>query len=112
MREHANALLADTCKIESRIMTMDSIGGWSETWTARGSAIPCRLAAVTSRMGMAGVRSDQYTEDRQWMLTVAHDQTVEETDRVTVGGNVYQVRAVNDDDTEILLKRVVLERAD
>lgn len=112
MREHANALLADTCKIESRGMTADSIGGWSETWTPRGSAIPCRLYAIETRMGEAGVRADQYTEDRMWILSVAYDQTVEVTDRVTVGGNVYHVRAMNDDDTERLLKRAMLERAD
>jgi hypothetical protein len=63
-------------------------------------------------MGEAGVRADQYTEDRMWILSVAYDQTVEVTDRVTVGGNVYHVRAMNDDDTERLLKRAMLERAD
>lgn len=110
MRDHVEAHLPDTCEIDYVTRTSDGAGSWTEAWTARGTAIPCRLAHTRIER-FEGVRLSQLREGYTWVLTVAHDQTVALTDRVIAGGNTYQVVQVNIGDSEIVGTRVELQRA-
>jgi hypothetical protein len=110
MRDHLEAHLPDTCEIDSMARTSDGAGGWTEAWTARGTAIPCRMAHVITQR-FQGVTLSQMREGYTWMLTVAHDQTVALTDRVIHKGLTYQVVQINTSDSELVGTRVELQRA-
>jgi len=58
-------------------------------------------------MGAGRLQESQY-----WTLSLAHSQTIAVTDRVVVDSETYEVVALNDDDTERVLTRATLRRAD
>jgi hypothetical protein len=107
MRTHFAAVLADTCEIDYVTETQDARGGVVKGWTARGTAIACRFAPVTGR-DFDFFTGDKVDEGQYWTLTVASTQTVAVTDRVIFGGATYQVRQVNNAETDALLRRALL----
>jgi len=109
LRSHMSATLPGTCTIQYVTNAASSIGSIEATWTSRGTAIACRLAPITARA--LGLTAEQVNEGRYWMLSLAYDQTVTVTDRVTIGDDTYQVLQVNAGESEVLLKRVLLELA-
>ena len=111
-RTHAEELLTDTCTIQQVTRTADSIGGWSESWTNRGTAISCRLAQHITRSERDSMGVGRLQESQYWTLSLAHSQTIAVTDRVVVDSETYEVVALNDDDTERVLTRATLRRAD
>lgn len=114
IREHIEATLPDTCTIEQPTETVDSVGAVVASWPTRASDVPCRLAqAVMS--GAYGrfstVAGEQTHEGLVWVLSLPHDQTIEVKDRVVVSGVTYYVRSVNVGESEMFLKRCIVEPA-
>jgi len=108
IRADMEATLPTTCTISYKTVTADGAGGGSVTWTARGTAIACRLSPQTG--GYSGITQERLQEGQVWVLSVANDQTVVHSDKVTVGGNDYRVQQINTDESEITLKRVYVVR--
>lgn len=108
IRNEIEALLPDTCEIDYLTNTSDGMGGWTEAWTARGTAIACRLspAHIGAYAGMTG---EQVKEGQVWVLSLHHDQTVTVKDRVIKGGETYRVLQVNTGESEIGGTRVYVE---
>ncbi len=98
------------CLIEQVAQVVQSSGAVKETYTTRAAAAPCTLRHA-SETGYRNVRGEQTREQLTWMLSVAHSQTVETTDRVTVGSKVFYVRSVNTGDTNRGCTRCTLDEA-
>lgn len=107
LRSHLSATLPETCEIDYVAETQDARGALVKGWTARGTAIACRLSPSVGR-DFDFFTGDRVDESRYWTLSVAYNQTVLDTDRVIAGGNTYQVRMVNEVESETLLKRALL----
>ncbi len=108
IRADFEATFPTTCTITAVTRTASGSGGWSESESNRGTAIACRLAPVTAR-SFPGLTAEQVQEGRLMMLYLAHDQTVEVTDKVTHGGVTYHVRQLNDGESELFMKTALLE---
>ena len=108
IRDHMEATFPTTCIIEYPTQTADGMGGYTTTWTARGT-VACRLSPAGFGRN-SGVTQERLQEGQVWNLTVAYDQTVENADRVTVSGSVYQVQQVNTAESELFIKRVAVIR--
>ena len=100
--------LPTTCTIAYVTRTADGMGGWTQSWTNRGTAITCRLSPAGS--GYAGISAERLQEGQAWVLSLHHDQAIEVDDKVTVGGNEYRVLQINADESEIVGRRVNLVR--
>ena len=94
LRRDAENYLPDTCTIQYVTQTADTMGGWSESWTDRGTAIDCRLAPLS--LDGERIEGEQITAMSRWVLTLHHDQTVEVDDRVTHDSKTYQVVGIRD----------------
>lgn len=92
MRAAQESLLPDTCTIQQATVGQDSIGAPTRTWTNRATGVACRLAQRSERERQAGERMASVGD---WVLTVAHDQTIERSDRVVIGTRTFEVVGVN-----------------
>ena len=108
IRADYKATLPETCAIDYPTWASDGAGGGSNTWTSRGTAIACRVAPVSSRT-FPRITAEQVREARMMTLYLAHDQSIGIKDRVTANSNVYYVRQVNPDDSELFAKIALLE---
>ncbi len=73
MRNDLEALLPDTCTIQSVTMTGDGLGGQTASWANTVTDVPCRLDQVDqrARLEMSG---DQMNATGDWWVTLHHDQ--------------------------------------
>ena len=109
IRAHLTATLPTTCAIYYITKTRDGAGGWTETWTARGTAIACRLAEAGIG-SFAGITQETIKEGQVYLLTLDYAQTIDLEDKVTVAGNDFRVTGLNTDTSELMAKRAKLER--
>jgi hypothetical protein len=99
MRTRADAFLLDTCTIAAPTNTGDGTGGFTVSYSNRGTAIPCYLEAIDQIASMdtieQGERPQTFTE---YTLHLASGGTIVTGDRVTLdsNSNVYQVEGVID----------------
>ena len=97
MRTRADGYLVDTCEIDYPTHTSDGMGGWTDTWTARGTAIACYLQAKDARdMSPSGDRLTTFTEHT---LFINNAGTVVPGDRVILEGHTYYVEGVVEEDS-------------
>lgn len=106
IRAHLTATLPDTCTIAYPTVVKDGMGGWTETWTNRGTAIACRLAPGG---GGGRITQEQVKEGLTWTLSLDYAQAVDVKDKVTTGGRTFRAITINRAESEIGLKRVTLE---
>lgn len=92
LRARADRFLLDTCEIDYPTRTSDSEGGWTTSWTARGTAIACYLEAK----GVADVSpsGDVLKTFTEFTLYIDSAGTVVEGDRVILGGSTYGVEGI------------------
>ena len=110
LRADADDYMPDTCIIQSPTITIDAIGGQSTSWAA-AATVSCRLAPQLAGMGEV-INAAQITSPTSWVLTVAHDQAIDATQRVVVSSDAYQVERVEDDHSNRTARRVYLRRLD
>lgn len=111
LRDHFDDTLPGTCVIEYVTNSTTGMGANSPTWTGRGT-VSCRLYPATGRAAaMFGLTAEQISERRFWNLALAYDQTIEVTDRVTIGSTTYQVVQHTGGESEAMLKFALLEVA-
>lgn len=90
-RTAQESLLPDTCTIQAPTAGQDAIGQPTKSWAARATGVACRLAAREVRELILGTRD---TPVGEWVLTVAHDQTIETGDRVIYQSRTFEVTGV------------------
>lgn len=111
MQATAEDHLPDECTIQTVTRTVDAIGGWSESWADTHTGVACRLAAVQARAAEAMVGAE-LAAVTSWVLTVAHDQALDETMRVVHDGETYEIAQLEDRQSWRTAKRAHLRRVD
>jgi head-tail adaptor len=107
MRDSLEDLLPDTCNILSSTFASDGAGGMTETWGTVGAAIACRLDAIKGNESIQGAR---LAPQHAYVLTLAHDTTIDTESRVEVGSHTFTVVSVDEEKSWSGCTRVYLER--
>jgi len=111
MRDDAELLLPSTCTILELTTTPDDMGGYTQSWGTAGTAISCRLDAMSATM-RAHAEADQFTVHSGWVLFVPYDQAIATGNRVVISSDTYNVMGVDDDHDWRALRRAFLDRED
>ena len=106
MRSAIAELLPDTCNILTLTNTPDGMGGVTQSWGTAYSGISCRLDDKTASMPVVGGAVQNFAG---MMLSVPYNTTINEVDRVEIGGATYAVSNVNTGQSWMAVKRVMLE---
>jgi len=107
MRTGTGLLMPDTCNLLTLTTTPDGMGGYSEAWGTAAGTITCRLDITRKMEGQGGASLREYQET---VLSLPYNTTVDVNYRVEHGGYTYNVTSVNNDQSWIAVKRVMLER--
>lgn len=106
--------LPDTCNVLSLTRTPDGEGGWTNTWGTATANVACRLDLSISRgvgiVGAESVRSASLKPFSTWILTAAHGTALDNTNRVEVNGDTFNVVEVDDARSWNAHVRATLER--
>jgi len=111
LRAEASSYLPDTCTLQVSTKTIDTIGGWSTAWANTYTSVACRLAPVVAQKAEAVVGSE-LAAVTSWVLTVAHNQALDETMRVVHGSDTYEIAQLQDTHSNRTAKRAFLRRVD
>jgi SPP1 family predicted phage head-tail adaptor len=111
LRADAESFLPDTCTIQTVTQTRDTQGGWTESWANTHTSIECRLAPQT-QSGVETIEGGQVTSISRWVLTLHHDQTIDETMRVVHDSQTYEVEHLEDTHSNRTARRVYLRKLD
>ena len=106
MRSSIEELLPGTCYILSTTLVSDGAGGFTETWGTAGTA-DCRLDA---RSGGERTQGASIQPVFSYMLTVPHDTTIAENNRVEVDSETFTVTSIDAGKSWDASLRVTLER--
>ena len=79
MREEARKAMPDTVSIQRKDLISDQLGGFAESWADAYQDVPARLSAGSIKESASTGRQDLQAD---FMLTLAYDQSIEQTDRV------------------------------
>lgn len=80
--------------------TSDAGGGASSTWTTAGSAIPCRVDALTT--GSEGIVAERLDDRSSHQIMVPPDTPITHNDRFLAGTVTYSITAVRHESAEWL----------
>lgn len=107
VRANAIALLLDTCTIQDVTTVSDGSGGKQKSWTA-GTVTACRVgnAKTIQRDSSLGVQETVTV----YPLELPYNATITATSRVLHGGHTYEIWALNDDSSPLVLKEAQLVR--
>ena len=110
LRADQSGYWPDTCTIQTRAQTADSVGGWTDTWSNTYAGVACRLApkATAQREALDAEQLDNLTA---WVLTVAQNQVIDETMRVVHNSETYEVTYVEDTHSNRTARRAYLRRS-
>ena len=111
LRAEASAYLPDTCTIQVSTKIIDEIGGWSDEWDPTYTSVACRLAPVVAQKAETIVGSE-LAAVTVWVLTVAHNQALDETMRVVHANDTYEIAQLQDTHSSRTAKRAFLRRVD
>ena len=92
LRTEALTSLPDTIDIQRRVNTADGQGGFIEAWDLVYSDVAAR---VTFGSGTSTVGIEQENRSRQLKGTVAHNQSIENGDRLLISGDTVEVLSVD-----------------
>ena len=107
--EVGNVALPDVCNILTLTQTADGQGGFTDTWGTTTIGVACRLNNVTVRELVSGAALQPFS---RWILTLPHDTTITEQNRVEVGTISYNVIGLDNRKSWNLCIRVELEKAE
>lgn len=107
MRTAIEELLPDTCNILSATLSSDGAGGMTASWGTVGVAVPCRLDAIRGNESVVG---GGLAPQHAYVLTLAHDATIDTDDRVEIGTYTFTVVSIDLEKSWAACKRVYLER--
>jgi hypothetical protein len=110
IRDAIDDTLIDTCTILQLTQASDGAGGFTDTWgtAAGGAAVSCRLDFPNP--GKEMMASASLTPFKQGMVSMNYNVTVTTGNRLVIGGETYDVKGVNVNQSWIGVKRVAVER--
>jgi hypothetical protein len=111
MRDAIAQLLPARCDILTVTRTSDGQGGQVDTWGTATANVACRLDYAGGKPGqsMERVFGNALQAYTGWILSLPHDTTVTETNRIQIGGVVYNVTMVDTGKSWNAVKRCSLE---
>lgn len=96
MRADVAQMLPDVAIIQTRALTSDNAGGWSEVWTAvTGGTVACRIDPLKTREGIDYTASREALI-RKWQVTLPHDAPIVPEARLVISGVSYDVVVIHD----------------
>ena len=106
-------LMPDTCTIRQIAYANDAIGAPARSFSDRATGVSCRLDPVDSitltGKEIVSSKKNYIITEGMFVLTLPHDTTIEETDRVLHSGITYEVVHVDDDKSWQASVRCVLK---
>lgn len=91
--EMTAGMLRTDCLFERQNRVSDGAGGYTESWAAiSGAPTRCHFKAMSGGERWASMRIEATSTAR---ITVRYFSGLLESDRVTIGGRVYNIRFVN-----------------
>lgn len=92
LRTRADTYLLDTCEIDYPTNTSDGEGGWTTSWTARGTAVACYLEAKpVADIAPSGEVLRTFTE---FTLYIDSAGTIVDGDKVIHDSKTYAVEGI------------------
>jgi SPP1 family predicted phage head-tail adaptor len=110
LRADQGNYLPDTCTIQTKTSASDGMGGWTDTWSNTYTSVSCRLAPMSP--GDESLQAEQLAMGTGWVLTIAHNQVIAETNRVVHDSETYEVVGMEDTHSNRTAKRIYLRRLD
>ena len=107
MRAETRKAMPDTISIQRKSLDSDQQGGFTESWADAYQDVPARLAAGSSREVASTGRQDLQAD---FTLTVAYDQSIEQTDRVVHASGTFEVQSIDAGKSWIATKRCQMRR--
>jgi len=114
-RTDLDDLFEDEADVERPTKTPDGAGGRTVTWKVINT-VPCSIAPIGggepvsfAQKGSTGTVGDRIDDRSTHILTVPAETEVEETDRVTVSEQIYEVSLVRKRGANELVRRVELK---
>lgn len=109
MRDTLEQIMPDTCVILAPALASDGQGGQTITWGTAATK-RCRIDPGRKEMyeRVTGAALQPYS---WWQLTLPHDTVIEETYRVIVNGETYNVVNSDDDKSWQATLRVAVMKA-
>lgn len=107
MQETQENYLPDTVTIQRVTISMTTGGGWTESW-----------ATLTTTCGRLGRQNTQPREgesggklkvEQLYDLTLPHDTTIEEDDRVVIDSRTYEINKITRPTNKTALRCIVSE---
>lgn len=111
MRADVTASLTSTATVQTRSLVNDGAGNAVESYSGSTSVV-CRLRyASGGKPSYPKQRSGEQSQPQQlWIVTLPYSATVNETDRLTILGETYEVVTANEDRSLEVCKRVICKR--
>ena len=92
MRSEAEKAMPDLVDIQRKTLTSDKQGGFTEAWANSYQQVAARIAGKGGGESNEAGRQDL---QQDFMLTLAHDQSITQTDRVVHTSGTYEVQSVD-----------------
>ena len=92
MRAEAQKAMPDKVTIRRKSLASDKQGGYTEAWNDAYQDIPARLSIQPGGETLTEGRQDPQPKA---VLTLAYNQSVEQTDRVIHASGTYEILFVN-----------------
>ena len=88
--------LPGTVVIQRHTLSRDSMGGFTESWAAVGTAIG-RIYMRNSLLSREGTPGERITSNVRWFATFPVGTDVTAEDRLSLNGRTWEVTSVNND---------------
>ena len=111
LRADAEAYLPDTCTLQTVALTSDGMGGYTAVWSNTYTSVACRMSPEQTAQ-TEGMTGGQIAAITRWVLTIHHDQAIDETMRVVHDSETYEVSRLDDTHSNRTAKRAHLVRLD
>lgn len=95
MREDVAPSLPDTLIVQRATHTADGVGGQTTVWAAAGT-MACRVEPVSARGQGEEIAGSREAEPSEYVIHVAHDETVTADDRIVYQGETFEILEVID----------------
>lgn len=107
LREQVKVAMPDEISIQRLTLTSDKQGGYTQEF---GSVYQHIKARLTAKPGAESIAANAQDARIDFTLTVAYDQSIEQTDRITHRGNHYEVLSIDVGDSWAIAKQCQLRK--
>jgi SPP1 family predicted phage head-tail adaptor len=107
IREAIADTLPDLCNLLTPTYTSDGMGGFTQSFAAVLTNVPCRLDVIKPREQLSADRNVHFAT---FMLSLPYTTVVSANYRIEVNGGTYNVTGIAPDKSWNAVKRVTVER--